>query len=147
MKLKLKDWSTCPGPRLCGEGDFSAEEWRNHFLVPKLRQAIDSGEVLEVDIDGIEGVCHSFLEEAFGGIIRNSMLANPDDCLMHLAIRTAEEPELHRAIWSYLYDAHDELKNRQLAARVQQAVADAAEEATKATGVTLEQFAKRYAKK
>ena len=50
--------------------DKSGETFRDNCLYPKIRQAIDSGDVLEVDFAGIRSVSASFLEESFGGLVR-----------------------------------------------------------------------------
>lgn len=66
-----KDYSRCPGARYEREGDFSGERFRTDFLAPKLREAIASGCQLEVVLDGSAGYSTSFIEEAFGGLIRS----------------------------------------------------------------------------
>jgi hypothetical protein len=71
MKIKIAtDFSRIPGARFPEEGDFSGQEFRQKILLPKLKEAIDKKEKLEIDIDGTAGLGTSFLEESFGGLIR-----------------------------------------------------------------------------
>lgn len=67
-----KDYSRCPGARYEKEGDFSGERFREEFLAPKLREAIEAGVKLEVILDGSAGYSTSFIEESFGGLIRTN---------------------------------------------------------------------------
>lgn len=67
-----KDFSRTPFGRFVTDSPFSAEKFRKEFLVPALR----SGEQeVVVDFSGIAlGVGSSFLEEAFGGLVRKEGL-------------------------------------------------------------------------
>lgn len=66
-----KDFSRCPGARYKSEGDFSGEEFRSNFLVPNLKEAMEREVKLIVIMDGAAGYSTAFIEEAFGGLIRN----------------------------------------------------------------------------
>lgn len=61
-----RDFSKFPGGRYKYIGKGSGEEFRERFLVP----ALQLGEPIVIDMDGAEGYPPSFLEEAFGGLIR-----------------------------------------------------------------------------
>jgi hypothetical protein len=65
-----KDFSRTPGGRYINDGPDSGELFRDRFLVPALRTAIERGDKLVVVLDGPRGYLSSFLEEAFGGLIR-----------------------------------------------------------------------------
>lgn len=65
-----QDFSRCPGARFKEEGDFSGEEFRSKFLVPKLREAIEKNVKLVVNLDGAAGYSTAFIEESFGGLVR-----------------------------------------------------------------------------
>lgn len=64
------DFSPFPGGRFRSDGPFSGELFRDDLLLPKLREAIECGELLTVVLDGVAGLPSSFLEEGFGGILR-----------------------------------------------------------------------------
>ena len=66
-----EDFSETPGGRLASQGSFSGEEFRDDVLLPKLQLAIMSNSKLTIDLDGGCGYASSFLDEVFGGLIRN----------------------------------------------------------------------------
>lgn len=61
-------FSVAPAGRYLTDGPFSGERFRSELLFPAL-QKFDQ---VEVDLDGTLGYGSSFLEEAFGGLIRES---------------------------------------------------------------------------
>ena len=97
-----RDFSTTPGGRYRAEGDWSGEEFREKFLVPRL----DAGEDVIVDLDGPIGFTTSFLEEVFGGLVRKY---GPEKVREHVRIRSIRRPTraekarlyLDRAIANY----------------------------------------------
>ena len=60
------DFSPYPAGRYPDDGKFNGTTFRRNHLVPALRES--SG--VEVVFDGVAGCGSSFLEEAFGGLIR-----------------------------------------------------------------------------
>ncbi len=111
MKIKIAtDFTTAPGPRYTSEGPFSGEEFRTKILYPALRSAIEAKDKLIVDLDGTSGYGTSFLEEIFGGLIREngvSLAALRNT----LSVVSNEEPDLLQDIDDYLRDAEDEHKS------------------------------------
>ena len=69
-----KDFSRTPGARYPQEGRFSAQDFRENLLLPKLQEAMKNNVKLEVDLDGTAGIGMSFLDEAFCGLIRNNSI-------------------------------------------------------------------------
>ena len=61
-----KDYSRSPAGRYESDGPFSGERFRTAFLVP----AIQDKRNLVIELDGTRGYGSSFLEEAFGGLVR-----------------------------------------------------------------------------
>lgn len=61
-----KEYSDTPLGRYRGDGEFSGERFREEFLLPALK----NDDSVRVEIDGVEGYGSSFLEEAFGGLVR-----------------------------------------------------------------------------
>lgn len=107
LMLKIsKDFSRTPGPRYRVEGDFSGEEFREQVLRNHVLQAINTGEKLTIDLDGTEGYGTSFLEEAFGGLIREDHLGY-NEVVDTLHFISNEEEYLIDDIQSYLYDAKE----------------------------------------
>lgn len=66
-----KCFSAVPAGRLKTDGPNSGERFRDEILVPALKE----NDSVVVELSDIEGVGSSFLEEAFGGIIRNHLLS------------------------------------------------------------------------
>lgn len=75
-----------PGLRYIRLGRFSGEEFRQKFLVEPLR----NGRSVVVELDGVRGYGSSFLEEAFGGVVRELNL-DTDDALRRLKVETSVE--------------------------------------------------------
>jgi len=61
-----RDFSEWPGGRVESDGKFSGERFRKQFLVKCLR----NDQIVKVIFDDDYGYGSSFLEEAFGGLVR-----------------------------------------------------------------------------
>lgn len=61
-----EDYSATPLGRYRKHGEFSGQRFREDFLIP----AIEKYENITIDFDGVAGLPSSFLEEAFGGLVR-----------------------------------------------------------------------------
>lgn len=72
------EFSRYPGGRFRADGDASGEEFRDDYLLPKLRDARDSSGQVTVRLDGVAGYPASFLEEAFGGLVRAGYFSKND---------------------------------------------------------------------
>jgi len=105
MRINIrKDFAVAPGLRFRENSKHSGQEFREDVLVPKLRQASGANERLIVDLDGTAGYAPSFLEEAFGGLIRQEgfTVAQLERVLEFIS---TEEPYLVEETWSYIRDA------------------------------------------
>lgn len=60
------DFSRHPAGRFVSDGPYSGEAFRRKFLEPHLA----NDEEISVELDGARGYGSSFLEEAFGGLVR-----------------------------------------------------------------------------
>ena len=69
--IKVRDFTEFPGPRYRKDGPFSGEEFREARLSPALKDALQQGSSVCVELDGVAGYGSSFTEEAFGGLLRN----------------------------------------------------------------------------
>ncbi len=76
--VRVFDFSRSPGGRFIAQGPWSGEEYRERVLVPALRKAIAAGDTLTVELDGTSGYGSSFLEEAFGGLVREQTFSPAD---------------------------------------------------------------------
>lgn len=98
------DFSATPGSRYEREGEFSGEVFRRSVLLPQLRSAMASGQKLLIDLDGTAGYGTSFLEEAFGGLVRTDGISS-EQLHATLEFKSLEEDYLIEDIWSYIDDA------------------------------------------
>ena len=80
-----QDYTRFPAGRYVSDGRFSGERFRNDFLIPALKAA---GKV-EVQFDGTLGPGSSFLEEAFGGLLREGF--NSGDLAERLVVSSSDE--------------------------------------------------------
>ena len=97
-----RDFSTVPAGRTKNDGPNSGERFRDELLYPAIR----SGAEVTVDLDGAEGYGSSFLEEAFGGLVRKGL--SPDDVLSHVRFVSKTDPTLVNEISEYIRDAAKE---------------------------------------
>lgn len=88
--IRVAEHARSPGGRFKSDGPFSGEWFREEILSPALAQAIEVGERLVVELGGTSGYGSSFLEEAFGGLIRKRHFG-PDQVRQSLVI-TTESP-------------------------------------------------------
>jgi len=94
-----KDFTRYPAGRFKKNGDTSGEAFRESFLLPALRK----GEDVTVQLDGTIGYGSSFLEEAFGGIVRELNIS-ADDVLAKLTI-DSKDSSLVKEVHQYIKDA------------------------------------------
>lgn len=80
-----KEFSRYPAGRNTKDGPFSGELFRKKFLEPNLKVHDE----LIIELDGARGYGSSFLEEAFGGLVRAGY--SIEDLKKRLTIRAANE--------------------------------------------------------
>lgn len=98
--IKVSDFSLFPGPRYRHLGEASGEEFRDTVLLPKLKERGD----WIINLDGVAGYGSSFLEESFGGCIRNGI--SPE--IMRNIVRNLisdDDTDLIAEIQGYVEDA------------------------------------------
>jgi len=94
-----KQFTKFPAGRRSGDGDFSGETFRKRFLEPAFHSDADK---IVVELDGTFGYGSSFLEEAFGGLVREMKL-EPGVVLGKI--------ELHSSDASLIDEITDYIKN------------------------------------
>lgn len=89
FKIVVADeFSKWPAGRYLSDSNASGERFRNELLIPKLKElmeynkANENKERLYVDFNGVKMAGGSWLEEAFGGAVRESNIRPYD--LFHL---------------------------------------------------------------
>lgn len=93
-----QDFHYAPAGRSTNDGPFSGEAFRKRILVPALK-ASDS---VVVELDDTEGYGSSFLEEAFGGLVREGYSASQLHKMLDLR---SDDDALLREIWEYVDEA------------------------------------------
>lgn len=93
------DFSRFPSGRHKSKGSTSGEGFREKFLEP----AVLANEQIEVDLDGTIGYGSSFLEEAFGGLVR-TLNISPEK-LFDLVKIKSEDPLLIVEVRDYVLEA------------------------------------------
>lgn len=106
-----KKFSPYPSGRVADDGTFNGERFRTEHLEPALdylANSTDQAEVLTVDIDGVRSFGSSFLEEAFGGLIRFTK-HDPEWASKKLVIKCSQDhlQMYHDVILQYISDALD----------------------------------------
>lgn len=96
------DFSPYPSGRYKRDGPHSGEVFRDEWLVPALKESQE----LIVELDDVEGYGSSFLEEAFGGLVRKGY-STADALKNQLKLRSVDEA-LVSEIFSYIEEAETE---------------------------------------
>ena len=101
-----KDFSPVPLGRFREDGKKSGQAFREDHLVPKIRDAISTGDKVVVMFDGMAGFTTAFLDEAFAGLIRKGDVSLED--LKNVLTITASEKHFAPYIkntWEYIREA------------------------------------------
>lgn len=91
-----QDFSQFPAGRFKSDGPYSGEAFREDILVP----ALAKDESVNIDMDGVLGYGSSFLEEAFGGLIRVHHMTF--DVLRKKLFVKCSVPVYANRVWEYL---------------------------------------------
>ena len=91
-----RDYSSVPAGRFKEDGPFSGQRFREEMLLPALRSAT----TVTVDLDGVEGYGSSFLEEAFGGLVRVDGFTDTE--LRNRLLIQTNDPAWLQEVWTYI---------------------------------------------
>ena len=92
------DFSPSPAGRFVDDGPFPGALFRDRFLLPALR----GEEQVLVDLTGTELPGSSFLEEAFGGLIRAGF--SEEFLRSHIKVQSPRESDSIR-VWRFVREA------------------------------------------
>jgi STAS-like domain of unknown function (DUF4325) len=93
-----KDFSPSPAGRYKADGKFPGQVFRENLLLP----AIKTHDQVIVDMDGTEKCGSSFLEEAFGGLVRSGI---PESTLKQKIVISSQRDSDQYRIWQYIHEA------------------------------------------
>lgn len=107
-KIYVTDFSEFPGPRYESLGPHSGEKFRKAVLLEEIKN--HHGDI-SIVLDGAFGYGSSFLDEAFGGLIRDGV---SDDVALQLCenLISEEDPSLKIEITQWVKEAISERKNK-----------------------------------
>ena len=100
LTIYVRNFTLTPGPRLAEDGEHSGEEFREKHLLPKYREAVKKGVGLHVVLEGTKGYASSFLEEAFGGLVRRG--CKKKEVNKYLEVHSSDRPWYKPEIYSYI---------------------------------------------
>ena len=98
-----KDFSETVGGRYRKEGDFSGEQFREELLKPRFIEATSLNVPLLIDFDGGYGYPTSFLEESFGGLVRDGF--SKDVVLKTLEFKSLDNFKIIERVKNYILEA------------------------------------------
>lgn len=93
-----RDFTKFPAGRYKDDGPYSGELFRERYLAP----ALESDEAIVIDLDGARGYGSSFLEEAFGGLVR---LGFPAERVLARISLVSKDTSLISEIQSYIRES------------------------------------------
>lgn len=97
MKINLgREFARYPAGRYLSDGPHSGQRFREDFLI---RALATPNEPIEINLDEARGLKSSFLEEAFGGLVRKGFSA---DQLMKRLSFISRDPSLIEEIFGYI---------------------------------------------
>ena len=99
--LVAKQFSKTPGSRVRSEGKFSGQELREDYLLSFVSSSLAEKAHFIIDLDGAAGYGTSFLEEAFGGLVRINKISLKD-LLKYMTIKSDEMPIFKELVDSYI---------------------------------------------
>lgn len=92
-----KDYTRYPAGRYRTDGIYSGERFRDDVLIQRLRD----GNVTVV-LDGTMGFGSSFLEETFGGLVRQGLSIEELEARLNVV---AKDQSLVDEVWEYIHAA------------------------------------------
>ena len=93
-----RDFARYPAGRYISDGPYSGEEFRKRLLLPAYTGSTDR---VVIEFDGARGYGSSFLEEAFGGLVRAGV--NGNEIIARTDFR-ATDKSLVEEIHTYIKD-------------------------------------------
>lgn len=103
LKISIaRDFTRYPSGRYIKSGNTSGEKFREDLLIPYLQK----NDFIEVDFDGTLGYGSSFLEEAFGGLMRSPRLSTmSSETIINRLKLTSQDPSIKEEVLEYMRNA------------------------------------------
>lgn len=93
-----KEFSKAPGGRYYSDGEASGQEFREKVLIPAFQQFDE----IVIEMDGTRGYPSSFLDEAFGGLVRDLRIS-PAEFSKKVTFRASPDFDIYvQDVFSYV---------------------------------------------
>ena len=97
-KIKIaKEFSKEPFGRYPEDGKSNGTKFREDFLI----KSLEKYEVIEINFDDAEGYGSSFLDEAFGGLVRHHKF-KAKELKNRLILISTDDPSIVDEVWGYI---------------------------------------------
>lgn len=100
------DFSRFPAGRFYSDGPYSGEKFREELLLPMFSESGEQ-ERIEINLDRTRGYGSSFLEEAFGGMVRQLKPQSLQNILQKITFISNDDDTLIPEIREYMNEAFD----------------------------------------
>jgi STAS-like domain of unknown function (DUF4325) len=98
-----KDYNPYPAGRDEHDGPFNGQKFRKEILLPKFKEALDKKIPLVVYLFGVKSFGSSFLDEAFGGLVRKEGVKKTDvNSFLKIDVGTPDNLRYKLAIERYI---------------------------------------------
>lgn len=91
-------FSKFPGGRVRDDGPYSGEAFRQDYIIPSLQ----NNEKTTIVIDGVMGYGSSFLEECFGGLVRQGLDSKQLESKLVISYEDPAFQIYEQEIWDYI---------------------------------------------
>lgn len=103
MKINIgRQFGRYPAGRYLADGPYNGQKFREEFLIPALKGKDDE---IEITLSDARGLKSSFLEEAFGGLVRTGFL--PEELIRRFKF-VAKDQTLIEEILEYIRNQGDD---------------------------------------
>lgn len=99
----IVEYTNKPGGRYVTDGPFSGEDFRKKCLHKLIKEYRKNNQKILLDFDGGYGYGNSFLEESFGGLVRDGI--KEKEILQAFEFKSEEEPSLIEKVNRYIKEA------------------------------------------
>lgn len=114
MYIKIsEDYTNKPGGRYITSGPFSGEDFRKNFLLKKLFDCKKRNKRLILDFDGSQGYSECFIDEAFGGLVREEGFTM-DEIFHTISFISYENSDLIHGIIKSINESEKDIKKLKL---------------------------------
>lgn len=103
LEIAIADFAQYPSGRDERDGEFNGARFRTTILAPAVRAALESGSRVIISLSNVMSFGSSFLEEAFGGLVRKEQISRTDlKKVLHIEAGPSQNDRYRDAIYRYI---------------------------------------------